>query len=616
MRMDTACRTAWTATLALVCLGIVACDPGVSQDPGTPRTSRAEVGVQVAADPAARLQAMVDAWFEAYLEMNPWYATSISDHRFDDRLEIDISEDYRLQLGDLCERYLRQAESIERDLLSPGDVVTLDVFERELRLDLMRLEFPGHLLPFDHYNSTPNSFAELGSGEGIQPFATVRDYDNFLARIDDFVLWTEVAIENMREGARRGVVQPRFAVELMIDQMRQFVVDRAEDSLFYRPLNSFPDAVPQGERQRLASAYQDAIMEQLVPAYSGLADFLEADYLPAARDSVGYGDLPGGDAWYDFLVARHTTTDLTADHIYQIGLDEVARILDEMDRVRRQVGYEGDLAAFLLYMKTDPRFQWDSGDEMLDGYRAVEAEVAAGMPRLFGVFPRAGFEIRPVEAFRAATAANASYRSPSEDGTRPGVFYLNTEELSRHVRWNTQTLFLHEAIPGHHFQGSLAQENPGLPRFRRFGFVTAYSEGWALYSEDLGMELGMFTDPHQYFGKLNDEMLRAMRLVVDTGIHRRGWSRDQAADYMRRNSSLPEGEILTEVDRYVAIAGQALSYKIGQRQIRVLRSEASRVLGEDFDLRSWHDFVLGLGDVPMDVLERANNAWLERRRGG
>jgi len=616
MRPAVALRSAWIATLAGVCLAIASCDPGSGRDVGSPGAAPAVVSADDGADPGARLQIMVDAWFEEYLEMNPWYATSISDHRFDDRLEIDIGEDYRLQLRDLCERYLQQAGSIERALLSPDDVVTLDVFERDLRLDLERLEFPGHLLPFDHYNSTPSSFAELGSGEGIQPFATVRDYDNFLARIDDFVVWTEVAIENMREGVRRGVVQPRFAVELMISQMRQFVVDRAEDSLFYSPLNSFPDAIPQDDRRRLASAYQDSIMEQLVPAYSGLADFLEAEYLPAARDSVGYWDLPGGDAWYDFLVARHTTTDLTPEQIYQIGLDEVARILDEMDRVRRQVGYQGDLAAFLLYMKTDPRFQWDSGDEMLDGYRAVEAEVAAGMPRLFGVFPRAEFEIRPVEAFRAATAANASYRSPSEDGSRPGVFYLNTDELSRHVRWNTQTLFLHEAIPGHHFQGALARENPGLPRFRRFGFVTAYSEGWALYSEDLGMELGMFTDPHQYFGKLNDEMLRAMRLVVDTGIHRRGWSRDRAADYMRRNSSLPEGEILTEVNRYVAIAGQALSYKIGQRQIRVLRSEASRVLGEDFDLRAWHDFVLGLGDVPMDVLERANNAWLERRRGG
>lgn len=616
MRMDTACRTAWTAILALVCLGIAACEPGVSQDPGTPRTSRAEVGVQVGADQTARLQGMVDAWFEEYLEMNPWYATSISDHRFDDRLEIDIGEDYRLQLRDLCERYLRQAESIERDLLSPGDVVTLDVFERELRLDQTRLEFPGHLLPFDHYNSTPNFFAELGSGEGYQPFATVRDYDNFLARIGDFVLWTEVAIDNMREGVRRGVVQPRFSVELMIGQMRQFVVDRAEDSLFYRPIDNFPDAIPPDERQRLASAYQDAIMEQLVPAYRALADFLEAEYLAAARDSVGVGDLPGGDAWYDFLVAYHTTTDLSADHIYQIGLEEVARILDEMEGVRARVGYEGDLEEFLVYMRTDSRFQWDSGEEMLDAYRAVESRVTTGMPGLFGVFPRAGFEIRPVEAFRAATAANASYRSPSEDGSRPGVFYLNAEELSRHVRWNTETLFLHEAIPGHHFQGALAQENPDLPRFRRFGFVTAFSEGWALYSEDLGGELGMFEDPHQYFGKLNDEMLRAMRLVVDTGIHHRGWTRDQAADYMRMNSSLPEGEILTEVDRYVANAGQALSYKIGQRQIKALRSKASRALGEEFDLRSWHDFVLGLGDVPMDVLERANSAWVARRSPG
>jgi uncharacterized protein (DUF885 family) len=614
MRLDSTCRSAWIAALALACLTFAGCDPGSSPESGSPQAPPAEVGAQSPSAQAARLLEMVDAWFEEYLELNPWYATSISDHRFDDRLEIDIGQEYRLQIRELCERYLQRAGSIDRKQLSSADLITLDVFERDLRTDLNRLQFPGHLLPFDHYNSTPASFAEVGSGKGVQPFATVRDYDNFLSRIDDFVLWTQVSIDNMREGMRRGVVQPRFSVELMIEQMRQFVVGRAENSVFYGPLNSFPDAIPPDERQRLTSAYQTAIMEQLVPAYAALADFLEAEYLNAARDSVGYGDLPGGDAWYDYLVAYYTTTDLAPEHIHQIGREEVARILDEMDEVRRRVGYAGDLQAFLVHMKTDPRFRWDSGEEMLQAYRAVEGTVAAEMPRLFGVFPRAGFEIRPVEPFLAATAANASYRSPSEDGSRPGVFYLNTHELSRHVRWNTQTLFLHEAIPGHHFQGALTQENPGIPRFRRFGFVGAYSEGWARYSEDLGRELGMFEDPHQYFGKLNDEMLRATRLVVDTGIHRFGWTRDQAADYMRTNSSLPEGEIITEVDRYVAIAGQALSYKIGQRQFQALRSEASRALGGEFDLRAWHDFVLGLGDVPMDVLGRASSAWVEQRR--
>jgi uncharacterized protein (DUF885 family) len=455
---------------------------------------------------------------------------------------------------------------------------------------------------------------ELGSGEGIHPFRTVRDYDNFLGRIDGFEAWMRQAIDNMREGKERGIVQPRFVAQQMIGQMRQHVVEQPEDSVFFAPVADMPEDIPPEERDRLGAAYRTAIMEQIVPSFAAMADFVEKEYLPGARESVGYDDLPGGSEWYDFLVASHTTTDLTPERIHEIGLSEVRRIDDEMDRVKRAVGFEGDLDQFLIHLKTDPKFFWQHSDEILADYRAVEATVAARVPDFFSVLPTAGFEIRAVPEFRAETASNASYLGPSLDGSRPGVFYLNVYRPERMRKWGMETLFLHEAIPGHHFQGALAQENPGLPKFRRHGFVTAYSEGWGLYSEDLGRELGLFEDPYQWFGKLNDEMLRAMRLVVDTGIHRYGWSREEALEYMRTNSALTDGEIVSEVERYIVWPGQALAYKIGQLEFLSLRQEAEAALGEEFDIRAWHDYVLSLGDVPLEILAAASREWVAGRR--
>ncbi|TNF89293.1 MAG: DUF885 domain-containing protein, partial [Gammaproteobacteria bacterium] len=306
-------------------------------------------------------------------------------------------------------------------------------------------------------------------------------------------------------------------------------------------------------------------------------------------------------------------TALTGAQIHETGRAEVARIREEMESVRKQVGYQGDLAAFFVHLRTDPAFFWDSGEQLLADYRGVRAAVERRLPELFEVFPEAGFEIRPVEPFRAKSAAGAEYQAPSVDGSRPGVFYLNTYDLSRMPRWGMETLFLHEALPGHHFQSAIGQELVSLPRFRRFGSYTAYTEGWALYSEDLGVGLGLLTDPYQRFGKLNDEMLRALRLVVDTGLHLYGWSREQAIDFMRANSSLPESEIVAEVERYIAWPGQALAYKIGQLRIRSLRQEAEVALGEAFDLRAWHSQVLTSGELPLAGLAKRNRQWIGER---
>lgn len=444
----------------------------------------------------------------------------------------------------------------------------------------------------------------------------MRDYENFLACSEDFLRWCAVAEDNMREGMRKGIVLPRVLVERMIPQMESFVVERAEDSVFWRPVAAMPGDFGGADRTRLAAAYRESILRRLVPAYRELGRFLAEEYLPAARESVGYSALPGGDGWYDALVAWHTTTDLSARDLHRIGLEEVARIRGEMEGVRARVGFEDDLAAFFACLKTDPAFFWASAEAVLADYRAVEDRVKRGLPALFNVAPKAGFEIRPTPEFRADSAASAEYESPPADGSRPGVFYLNTWDLSRLPRWGMVTLFLHEAIPGHHFQSAIARELEGVPDLQRFSGYTAYTEGWALYSEDLGRELGLFEDPYPYFGKLNDEMLRAMRLVVDTGLHRYGWSREQAIEYMQDNSSLPEAEIVAEVERYIATPGQALAYKAGQLELRALRAEAAAALGDDFDLAAWHDMVLTGGEMPLALLRARSHRWISGSDSG
>lgn len=594
-----------------------ACGPGGPESEG----SGSDAGISVSENltSRARLYRLFDAYFDEYLTLYPTAATWIGDHRFDDRFEIAIAAEHRDRQRALAERYLREATRIDQDTLSAEAQVDLRLFTKYRRGDIEDLAFPSHLLPFDQFNSTPNEFALLGSGEGYQPFRTARDYENFLGRIDDFAVWTETAVDNMRAGVRRGVVLPTIAVERMLPQIADQIVGRPEESIFYGPVRDLPSSLPAAERDRIAGLYRDTIMGKLVPAYARLHDFLSTEYLAEARPTIGMSALPDGDRWYDHLVAYHTTTGLTAEEIHAIGLSEVARIRDQMETVRRQVGFAGDLPAFFEHLKTDPAYFWPTGDAMLADYRSVEALIDARLGEFFSISPRAGFEIRPVEAFRAASAAGAEYKSPAVDGSRPGIFYLNTYDLSRMARWGMETLFLHEAIPGHHFQQSLAMENAALPRFRRFGTaspwnleggVTAYAEGWALYAEDLGVELGLFEDPYQYFGKLNDEMLRAMRLVVDTGIHRMGWSRQTAIDYMRANSSLPEAEVIAEVERYIVWPGQALAYKVGQLEIRRLRSEAEVALGDRFDLPAWHTLVLSAGDVPLDVLAERQQVWV------
>ena len=575
-------------------------------------------GAAQAADAAAprnpELHQLFEDFFERSLKLNPLQATFIGDHRYDDRLSNNISPAFIRESLAFEREFLEAASKFEKRALSEADRLSLDIFLSERRTSIAAAEFPGELLPVNQFQSLPALMVVLGSGESAQPFATAQDYDDFLARMRAYVVWSDQAITNMREGVRRGLVHPRVLMEKTLPQLKDVVSDAPEKSLFWQPLVKFPDAVPAAERERLQAAYRRAITQEINPAYQRLHDYIRDEYLKSARTSVAWSDLPNGARWYAFLARYYTTTDLSPEAIHELGLKEVARIRGEMEQVKAQVGFKGDLQAFFKFLQEDPQFYFTDPQALLQGYRDLKKKIDAKLPQLFSDFPKADYEVRAVEAFRAASAAGGSYQSPSADGSRPGVFYVNTHNLKAQPKFGMETLSLHEAAPGHHFQIAIQQELEDLPRFRRFGGdYVAYVEGWALYAESLGKELGMFTDPYQYYGRLSDEMLRAMRLVVDTGLHTKGWTREQAIRYMLDNSSMAPSDATAEVERYIAIPGQALGYKVGQIRIRELRTNAEKALGAKFDPREFHSQVLRDGALPMDVLAKKIERWINKK---
>ncbi len=549
------------------------------------------------------------------LRLSPVMATYIGDHRYDDQLPNSIGPAHRAEARALNERYLAAVKAIDPAALSPADRISYDIFVRERERERAAERFPSHLLPINQAGSLVTFMPSLGSGKSAQPFDTVEDYERWLKRLDGMVVWMDQAIANMREGIAKGVVQPRPVMKKVLPQLEAMIVPQPEDSLFFAPVKSFPEAIGAADRERLTAAYVAAIRDKVTPAYARLRDFVRDEYLPKTRNTVAWSALPDGEAWYAFYAQEHTTTTMTADEIHQLGLSEVKRILGEMDQVRQTVGFEGGLEAFFTFLETDPQFYFTKGEDLIQGYRELKVRIDAALPKVFSVFPKADYEVREVEAFRAQSSAGAYYQQPSADGSRPGVFYVNTFNLKAQPKFGMETLSLHEASPGHHFQTTIQQELEELPRFRRFGGdYTAYTEGWALYAEYLGKELGMFTDPYQWFGRLNDEQLRAMRLVVDTGLHAKGWTREQAIQYMLDNSTMAESDVVSEVERYIAWPGQALGYKVGDIRIQALRKKAEAALGPKFDVRDFHREVLSDGAVPMDVLEAKIDRWIAARQ--
>ncbi|MDH4049081.1 MAG: DUF885 domain-containing protein [Gammaproteobacteria bacterium] len=576
----------------------------------TPEDEAAIAGIDTAMQPAEELKALVEEYFDRILELNPLFATQIGDDRFNDRLANSVSPEHRRKAQALDREFLERILAIDPEALAGQDRLTYDTFRWSREMDVAGYQFPDHLQPINQFYSITTTFVQLGSGTSVHPFKTVKDYDDFLSRIDDFTVIVDQSIENMRIGAEQGVVQPKILMEKVLPQLESQITDDVESSTFYTPVREMPADFSAEDRDRLTAAYRSAIANKVIPAYQRLHNFVGDDYMSATRESVGISELPSGEAWYAHLVQLRTTTEMTPAEIHQIGLDEVARIHDEMRKVRDEVGFDGDLQDFFEYLNTDDRFYFDKPEELIQGYRDMTERVKELTKKLFDVSPNTGFEVRAVEPFRERSASGGSYRRGTPDGSRPGVFFANTYDIKARPKWAMESLFLHEAIPGHYFQIEIQQELEGVPRFRRFGSYTAFSEGWGLYAESLGKELGMYTDPYQYFGALNAELWRAIRLVVDTGLHSKGWSRQDVLDYMYANSAVKEARAVSEAERYMAIPGQALAYKIGQLKIRELRTRAEQKLGDRFDVVSFHTLVLSEGAMPLTLLEQRVDRWI------
>lgn len=565
--------------------------------------------------PEAELERLVEAYFDESLALNPTDATDFGDHRFDDQLELPATPAYEAATNALEIRYRAAVAAIDPAALEDDARLTREMFLYGRDIALERNRHPRRLLPISQFDGGMATYLAIyGTGTGAQPFASVADYDRWLARAGRFPLWVDAAIAAMREGMARGIVHPRVVMAKTVPQLESLIAADPEESLFFGPVSLMREDWPAAERERLEAAIRRLIEQVLNPGYRRLADFIRDEYLPACRETVGWGALPGGADWYASEVRRHTTTALTPADIHAIGLAEVARIRAGMQEVMREVGFEGTLAEFFRYVQEEPAFYFERSADLLAGYLRLKKQVDAELPRLFAVMPKADYEVREVEVFRAESAAGGSYQGASADGKRPGIFYVNTYNLKAQPIYGMETLSLHEAAPGHHFQVSIQQELTDLPRFRRFGRNVAYIEGWALYAESLGRELGLFSDPMQWYGRLSDEMLRAMRLVLDTGLHAEGWSRERAIRYMQDNSSLATTDIEAEVERYIVNPGQALGYKIGDIRIQALRRRAEETLGAQFDVREFHAAVLTDGALPLEVLERRIARWIDSRR--
>ncbi|HET7809047.1 MAG TPA: DUF885 family protein [Steroidobacteraceae bacterium] len=573
-----------------------------------------------AADRAADLRQLYDQFWEESLKLDPLDATFAGDPRYNAELPNFLSPEYEDQARAFQQKYLDRAHAIGPEGLSGQDRLSYEVFTLNRESELEDLRFPQRLLPINQFRNVANLFAQLGSGEGAQPFATVKDYDDWLERAARLPVLFEQAMVNMREGMSKGLVEPRVLMEKVLPQLDANITDEVEKSIFWGPVTNMPKDFPAAERERLTVAFRNLVGTQLTPAYRKLRTFIADEYLPKTRDTFGRGALPDGAAWYEHNVHDNTTRSLTPAQAHQIGLDEVARIQDGMRQVAKELGYKKptrslpELKAFFEWMKARDDMYFKSREELLAAYQAFGANVAPLLPKYFNLRPKTGYEVRLVEPFREVSASSGQYQGPSLDGQRPGIFYVNAYDLKSRPRWALSSLSLHEAAPGHHFQISLQRELTDLPMFRRFSRDTAYIEGWGLYAEYLGYEMGIYKDPVARFGALDAELWRAIRLVTDTGIHFKGWTRRQTLDYMMANSPSGETRAVSEAERFAAIPGQALAYKIGQLKIVELRKRAEKALGPKFKVTEFHDEVLKDGAIPLEVLEAKIDRWIASRK--
>ncbi len=567
-----------------------------------------------------KLFALFAASDEANLKRNPVSALFRGDFRYADRLGDYITDAYFDGERKAGEADMAALHAIDRTKLNAQNKIAYDVFEWQTQdtLDNLRPEMLAltAVRPVNHFSAFHTFYPTFASGKGAAPFKTLADYENNLKRHKDYIAFTDRAIGRFREGLASGVVETKLTITNVIAQLDTQLAQKVEDSPYYGPVLTFPAGISPADQTRLKAAYRDAIVTGINPVNQRLRDFLKTEYLSKARDTVGLSTMKGGDKLYAELIKSTTTLPLTADYVHHLGLSEVARILKEMEQIKTEVGFKGTLGEFFNHLRNDPKFHPTSREGMTQDFYRIGKLVDEKVGTLFSTIPKTKLNIEPYPEFREKYEAGGSYQSGAPDGSRPGTFYFNAYDLpSRSIPGET-TLYLHEGAPGHHFQISLAQENTALPAFMRFGGNTAYVEGWALYAETLGYDFGFYKDPYQRMGHLDDEMLRAMRLVVDSGIHAKGWTRDQSIKYMLDNSSMGKTDATAEVERYIAIPSQALAYKIGALTIQRLKKKAQDALGPKFDIKEFHAQVLMTGSLPMTVLEKKVDDWIAAKKAG
>ena len=562
------------------------------------------------------LDSIASNYYEQYLKLYPLEATAQGDLRYNDQLPINIDKDFISGEISFYNSVQKQLKKVDYKNLSDDQKTVYDVLDYTLKDKIERYAYHPEYIPFTQFGGLPLDFPLLGSGQGSQPFKTEKDYDDWLKRAEKFPDWMDTAIENFRTGIANNYVLPKKLVVKMIPQMKadEIITTNFDKNIFYGPIKNFPKSFNAAQKDKFTVLYKDMITKKIIPTYTKMGNFLETEYLPKARNTDGINALPKGNEIYTYYAKSWTTTGKTPEEINKIGLEQVAMLRNEMEKVKQQVGFNGTLEQFISHVKEDPKaMPYKTNKEVLAAFNGILTKITPKLKTMFSITPKTPFEIRQTEKFREASAS-AEYVVGTPDGKRPGIFYIplpNPEKFN--VTSGMESLFLHEAIPGHHYQISLQQENTKLPKFMRFGWFGAYGEGWALYCESLGKEFGLYTDPYQKMGSLSDAMLRAVRLVVDTGIHTGKMTREEAIAYFLNNIAYDEAGATAEIERYMAMPGQALSYKIGALKIRELRDKYQKQLGSKFSLAQFHDEVLNQGCLPLDVLERKMDNWAKKQ---
>ncbi|WP_422362276.1 DUF885 domain-containing protein [Reichenbachiella sp.] len=573
----------------------------------------------------------IDSLFDAYhqfkLRINPIEGTNAGLEGYNNKLVNYIDAKVQADMIVEYDAFLKAIAAVDPDRLSEADRMSIQVMEWDCKIKKEGLENPmasvaSPVFDLPNINYLPinqifafhlyfTTFADVG---GAQPFDSAEDYDNWYKRIKAFISWLETAQANMREGMTKGIVLPKSIIKKVIGQMDQFTNPNIEDHVFYAAVKNIPESISTEDRERIEASFRDLLTNELIPAYQSLDTFLNEEYFQAGTETAGIGALPNGPETYQYLVKYHTSTNMTPDEIFELGKREVARIQAEMEKVKEGIGFEGDLKTFFNHVRTSKeQMPFTEPQQVIDNFNAIHERMKENLSKLFDMKPKSPFEVRRTQAFREASAS-AEYNAGSKDGSRPGIFYVPIPDVTKYNKYSDEALFLHEAIPGHHYQLSLQQENESLPGFLHTEGMGVYVEGWALYTESLGKELGLYTDPYQYFGMLSMEIHRAIRLVVDAGMHAKGWSREQAIQYSLENEAQSEASIISEIERYMVAPGQALSYKIGQLKIRELRNRAEEALGDQFDIKAFHNQVLGSGSLPLVVLEAKIDRWIQNSK--